>query len=452
MKTLRLSGFGMRGFVGDSLSLRGVMDYAAAFAAFVEGRPVALARDTRYSSPMLRSAVGAALVGAGCEVIDLGVCPTPVLQFAVPRLGAAGGVALSGGHHPAGWNAVMLIGADGAPLDPHAGEQVLDFYHAGAFHGAAWDGLGAVRLEPEAARSYVAALAGFLDAASIRAAGFRVMADPVGGAGCALLAPLGEALGLEVVAVNGEPGGYLAREPEPRPRSARPLAAMIGPLRGDAGFVFSSDVGRVSLVTEKGDPVSEEYVFALVADHLLRKRRGPLVTNGCTSRMIDDLAAAAGVPLSKTAVGQAHVMARLADEDGMAGGEGSGSAAVPAFSRAFDGFLAMGLVLEAMAVRGEPLSGLVASLPRYHIVKRSVRCRPGAGYRALDTIRGHLPPGLEAGRPDRTDGLRLDYDDGWVHVRASRTEAIVRVISEARDRARAEGRADALVGVLEQRL
>lgn len=449
MKTLRLSGFGMRGFVGESLTPVAAMNYASAFATALEGGRALLARDTRASSGMIASAARSALLGAGCEVLDLGVCPPPVLQFSVPRERAAGGLAISGGHHSAGWNALMLFDRTGACVEPRAGEQILDIFHGGVFLRRGASGLGAVREAGAGiAEEYFRALEGFLDAAAIRASGFRILMDPVGGSGCAFLAPFARRFGVGLTAVNGEPSGYLSREPEPRPRSARPLAPIVRALGADAGFVFSSDMSRMSLVTEAGEPASEECTFALLARHRLAVRPGPVVTNCCTSRRIDDIAREAGARVVKTPVGQAHVVAALADENGALGGEGSGSVAVPEFGPVFDGFLMAGLVLEAMARSGRPLSALLEELPRYHIVKRVVRGGAGRGLRALEAVRDRFL--AEGGALDETDGLRMDLEDGWAHVRASRTEPIVRVLSESVSADRAAARAEALCAILEQ--
>lgn len=448
MKTLRLSGFGIRGFVGESLAPEDVIEFAAAFAAYLEGGRVLIGRDPRASSPMLHAAALSSLLAAGVETLDLGVCPTPAIQWAVPRLAAAGAIAISGGHHPAGWNALLLIGPDGGPLEPAAGEQVLDLYHAGVALRRGAKDIGAVRSVEGLADEYLSALERQVDADAIRAARGRIVADPVGGAGCEYLAAWARRFGVEVAAVNGEPSAYLARDPEPRPRTARPIGAILRALDGRAGFVFSSDMGRCALVTETGEPLSEEYTFALVADHVLRRSPGTVVTNGCTSRMVDDLAARYGAPLVKTAVGQAYVISAVRDEQAALGGEGSGSVALGRFALAFDGLLAMTLILESLALDGAPLSRRAEELPRYEIVKRSVACDPGKGYRALDRLRERLER-EGGGALDETDGLRMDYEDGWVHARASRTEPRVRVISEARERAVAEARAEAAIRAME---
>lgn len=449
--SLRLSSVGVRGFVGQSLTPRVAMDVASAFGTYLDGGDVLVGRDTRQSSDLLHAAAVASLLACGCRVVDLGICPAPILQFCVPRRGAAGAIAISGGHHGPGWNSLTLIGRDGAVLEPSAGEAVLDVYHGGAFRRAAFDGIAA----PAAAESfegpYFAALAALVDRHAIAAAAFTVLIDPVGGAGCAFLEGFARALGFNLVGINAQPSAYLAREPEPRPRSATQMASIIRHVSGHVGFLLTSDMGRLSIVTEDGEPASEEASFALVAEHVLRQKPGAVVTNCCTSRTIDDIAARHGVRVVKTAVGQAHVVAALADEGGRIGGEGSGGGVLPGFSRAFDGFLMMALVLEFMAVSRQPVSALLRDLPRYHITKRSIPCHTRRVYHILEHVRASLERDAGA-RTDFTDGIRADWPDGWVHVRASHTEQIIRVISEDRNRDVALERADRLTRLVEQEI
>jgi len=345
MNTLRITSFGIRGFVGESLDPKALVDFASAFATFVEGGKVLIGRDTRYSSPMIHSAVLAGLMSGGCEVVDFGICPTSILQFSTEPFGAVGAVAISGGHNPMGWNAVTLIDPDGSVLTPGGGESVLDILHSGDFRRQDWQHLGRVQPAPDFATPYFRALEEHVNVAAIRDARFTVLIDPVGGAGCTYLEPFAKHLGFSLVPINAQPSGYLAREAEPRPRSALQMASIIRHLKGDVGFVLSSDMGRVSIVTEDGEPASEEYTFAVIADHVLGKKSGTMVTNCCTTRIIDDIAARRNARVVKTAVGQSFVVATLLDEQGVIGGEGSGSVALPEFSRAFDGFLMMGLVL-----------------------------------------------------------------------------------------------------------
>ena len=449
MKTLRVTSFGIRGFVGESLTPRVLIDFASAFATFVEGGRVLIGRDTRYSSQMIHSAVVSGLLSAGCEVVDFGICPTPIVQFSVVPMKAAGALSISGGHNPMGWNALMLIGADGSFLSPLGGETVLDVFHAGDFRKADWQHMGSVQNANDFSTPYFDALEKHINVPAIRKAGLTALIDPVGGAGCSFLESFAARFGFSLVPVNAQPSGYLAREAEPRPRSALQMASIIKRLGGHVGFVLSSDMGRLSLVTEDGEPASEEYTFAVIADHILGKRTGTIVTNCCTTRTIDDIARSRNATVVKTPVGQAFVVSALMDEQGILGGEGSGSVALPAFSRAFDGFLMMALVLEAMAEKGKPLSELIKGLPRYHIVKKRVLCDSRKGYHALEILRDRLVD-QAGGRVDHTDGMRVDWDDGWVHARASQTEQMIRVISEAKNRAVAEQRAEDISRIIEQ--
>ena len=449
MKTLRLASFGIRGFVGESLSPRTVMDFTAAFGTFLEGRRVLVGRDTRASSPMIHAAVVSGLMSSGCEILDMGICPTPMIQFCVGRFDAAGGVSISAGHTQMGWNAVTLIGQDGATLDPFGGQTVLDIFHARHFRNSDWQHLGNLHTAPEFTTPYFDALEAAVDAEAIRQRPLTVIVDPVNGAGCAYLEPFARRFGLNLIPLNADPSGYLAHDPEPRPRNAKQLGSIIRQVGGDIGFLLSSDMGRLSVVSEDGETASEEYTFALIADHVLQKHSGVLVTNCCTTRTVDDIAAAHGATVVKTQVGQAFVLSALLDESGVIGGEGNGSVVVPSFSRAFDGFLMMALLLEAMAEGRRTASALLGSLPRYHIVKKQVYCDAGAAYRALGAMADRTDWRAD-GVLDRTDGMRVDWPDGWLHVRASHTESMVRIISEARERERAEARAADAVRLVEQ--
>jgi phosphomannomutase len=446
--TLRLASFGLRGFVGESLTIRTVMDFASAFGTFVEGGRILLARDTRYSSPMLHAAVTSSLISCGCEVLDMGICPTPMLQFSVKPLGAAGGVSITGGHNGMGWNSITLIGPDGAFIEPVGGETVLDIFHAGDFLRRRSGEVGSVREIVNFADDYFTALAGHIDIDAIRKANLTVMIDPLVGSGSPYLKTFAHDFGFQLIAVNDQPSGYLPREAEPRPRSALQMASFIRHVNGQVGFVLNSDMSRMSMVTETGEPTSEEYTFAVIADYVLSRKPGVVVTNCCTTRTIDDIAARHKSRVVKTPVGQAYVISALEDESGVIGGEGSGGAMLPAFNRGFDGFLMMALVLEAMAVRKLPLSGLINSLPRYHIIKRSVACGSRRGYGALEQIKERLFEFGDVESFDMTDGLRVNWHDGWVHARASHTEQIVRVISESIQREKAEKNADMLVRMI----
>jgi phosphoglucosamine mutase len=448
MKTLRLANFGMQGMVGEALTPEIVIDFAAAFGTFLNRETVLVGRDTRQSSRMLRSAVIAGLTSTGCRVLDFGVCPTPMLQFSAERYSAAGAVSISGGHNPMGWNAVQLISSTGAFIEPVGGDTVLDIYHGRDFERAAWNTIGVVEEVNDFTGPYFDALLEFVDTDAIRSADFSAVIDPVNGAGCRFVEPFSKRLGVKTIPINHEESGYLAHEPEPRPRNARQVANLMNVVPSNIGFVASSDMGRLSIVSELGETASEEYTFSIIANHVLGKQSGVVVTNCCTTRTIDEVASRHGSVVVKTRVGQAYILSAMADEQGVLGGEGNGSVAMPEFSRAFDAFLMMGLILEAMATCGARASELVAALPRYHMVKRKVSGESHRCYQAIDRLsRNETWSG--GGTPSTVDGLRVDWEDGWVHLRASHTEPVVRVISESKSKDEAENRADEATRLLE---
>jgi phosphomannomutase len=438
---LKIGISGVRGVAGQTLTPELVLDFAGAFGTWVRGGPVCLGRDSRLSGPMLRQACLSALAATGCDVLDLGLCPTPVLQYTVRARRAGGGISITAGHNDKEWNALTFISREGSYLNSYQGEEMLDIFHLGKFSRVGVDGLGKVILVSDHVRAYFEALEGFLDAAAIRRAGFKVAYDPCGGAGAGLLSELGRRLGFEVAAINDEPTGHFPHDPEPRPRNARQAAVLVKVTRGDAGFVLNSDASRVSLVAEDGETLSEEFTFPLVAAHVLSRTPGPVVTNLSTSRMIDDVAGGLDCPVTRTKVGQSFVVEGMVDEEAVVGGDGSGSVAVAAFQPAFDGFLTIGLILESMARSGKRLSALAAALPRYHNVKEKVRCAQARVYSVLSEVKKLLGPDAV----ETVDGLRVEGPAGWLHVRASATEPMIRVIAEDTDKEAAQSRVDDVV-------
>jgi phosphomannomutase len=362
------------------------------------------------------------------------------MQFMIPELGASGGVSVSGAHHPQGWNSISLFDGSGGFMSPSEGEVVLEVMRGGEYHKARWNEIGHLTaLEEGCLGAYFERLTAFLDVKAIRARGFKVLMDPVCGSACLYLERLAGALGISLVAINGKVSGYLPREAEPRPRSASQVASVIGAVNADAGFLLSSDGGRLSLVTEDGEPLSEECTFALITRHMLAKKAGTIVTNCCTTGAVDDAVREFGGTLVKTRVGQPYITAAMLDEGARLGGEGNGSVCVPAFSRAFDGFLMTGLILEMMAHRGKKLSELRRQLSARTMIKRRIDCDSQRGYAALNAVRDIYRSSSDWA-VDVTDGVRLDDAAGWIHVRVSRTQHAVRIMAESEDREWAENR------------
>jgi phosphomannomutase len=438
LREIKIGASGVRGVVGDALTPELIVDFACAFGTWCDGGPVVIGRDTRRSSTALRAAVVSGLLSTGCRVVDLGVVPSPLVSFAVRDLGASGGLAVTGSHNDASWNALKFFGPDGALLNPARSEELLDVYHGAAFDFATWDRLKPVDAAPGVEERYLESLASGLDVERIRERRFRVAVDFTNGACGAVASRFLESLGCTLLPVNDEPTGEFAHPPAPTAANMRQIATLARCFGADLGAALNVDGDRIGFVTGDGTPLSEEYSLPLVVTPRLRRRPGPVVTSYSTSGMVEALARSHGQPVIRGPVGESQIVDLGLAEGAVAAGEGSGGVAVLPQAVAYDGLLALGLVLEEMATSERTLAGLVDALPRLFMKKRELPCPPSLVYRVIERFRRH-----HAGdSPDCTDGVRLAWDDAWLHVRASGTEPLLRIIAEARTPERAEALVD----------
>jgi phosphomannomutase len=442
MRELKIGTSWVRGVVGDALTPELIVDFASAFGTWCEGGPVVIGRDTRRSSEALRAAVTAGLLSTGCEVVDLGVVPTPVISFAVRELGTAGGIAVTGSHNDARWNALKFLGPDGALLNAVKSEELLDIYHGSGYLLAPWDRIKPVEMDSgRLVDRYLEHLFSVLDAELIRARGLRVAVDFCSGTGAAITASFLRELGCVLLPLNEEPTGEFPHPPAPSVANMRQLAALMKCLDADFGAAINVDGDRIGFVTGDGLALSEEYTLPLAASIRLKRRPGPVVTNLSTSRMIDSVAAQHGQPVIRTSVGESHVIDLGLAESAALAGEGSGGVAALPVAMTFDGLLTLGLVLEQVACTASSLGAIAESFPRYSIRKRHLPCPPNLVYRVLDRFRAQYAD-LE---PDCRDGVRVCREDSWLHVRASNTEPILRIIVEAETSDRADSEMDRAV-------
>jgi phosphomannomutase len=438
VRELKIGASGVRGVVGDALTPELIVNFACAFGTWCGAGPVVIGRDTRRSSTGFRAAVVSGLLSTGCEVIDLGISSSPLVSFAIRELGASGGIAITGSHNDASWNALKFFGPDGALLNAAKNEELLDIYHGAAYERASWDRLKPVAAAPGAGERYLEHLASVLDIDAIRERGFRVAVDFTNGACADLGTRFLASLGCTLLPVNAEPTGEFAHPPAPTAANMRQIASLARVFGADLGAALNVDGDRVGFVTADGVPLSEEYTLPLAAAPRLRKRPGTVVTSHSTSSMVDALARAHGQRVLRGPVGESQVVDLGLAEGAVLAGEGSGGVAVLPLNMVYDGLLVLGLVLEEMATGGKSLAELTDGFPRLFIRKRELPCPPNLVYKVLDRFRRH-----HAGdAPDCTDGVRLDWPDSWLHVRASATEPLLRIIAEAPDAGRAEALVD----------
>src|ERR1041384_5475351 len=429
MKPLKIGITGVRGIVGETFTPELAVEFAESFGTYLDRGRILVCRDTRPSGPMIRSAVFAGLLAAGCEVVDLGVCPTPSMQLAVKLLKADGGIAITAGHNPWQWNALKFVRSDGLYLNSTQGEELLDIFHQGEFAKAGWDTIKHVVQTADAIEEHVKVLSESFAVDVIRSKKLTVAVDCCNGA-CSFLSPKWLAsLGCEVLAVNDNPSSPFPHSPEPKPETMAQLCAVVKAGRAAIGFAHDADGERLGIVSDLGEPLSEEMTLAIAADIRLRKKSGTVVTNVSTSSAIDIVAARHGGKVVRVPVGQAYISEGLSEYDGVLGGEGSGGITVPEVHLTHDSAAAIGLVLEHLAETGERISDLVAGLPRLVILKHNVDVEPHRLYSVLQEFRAVMEQeGLDI---DATDGIKVTLPDGWVHVRGSNTESMIRIIVEA---------------------
>lgn len=448
MKLLKLNISGVRGIVGQTITPELIMDFASAFGTWLSPGPVLVGRDTRKSGLMVQEAAISALLSTDHEVINLGICPTPIIQFLVRYHRAAGALSITAGHNNAEWNAINFINSQGTYLNEFQGSELLDIYHLGRFSHPKLRLSPAVVNELNPEEVYFSWLVNKLKTEEIRQARFKVVVDPCNGAGARLVNKFFGALGCELITVNNEPSGFFPHDPEPRPRNAGEVASLVRATGASAGFLLNSDVSRVSLVTETGETLSEEYTLPVVADYCLRQHPGAVVTSLSTSRLVDEVAGKFRVPVIRTRVGQSALIQTMLQEEAALAGEGSGGLAFRSFQPAFDGFAVMGLLLEGMACQHKKLSELSRTLPRYHIVKDKILC-PSHKLHSLVAETRKLYPRAEV---NTLDGLHISLKDVWVHIRASGTEPLIRIIAESPFPNRAQLEVDKVVAFLNRLL
>ena len=435
MKPLKIGITGVRGIVGETFTPELAVEFAQAFGTYLDGGRILVCRDTRPSGPMIRSAVLAGLLAAGCEIVDLGVCPTPSMQLAVKWLKADGGIAITAGHNPWRWNALKFVRGDGLYLNPQQAEELLDIFHQGEFLKASWEGIRASVSHDDPIPKHIETLQKSFAVDAIRRRRLVVAVDCCNGA-CSLLSPRWlEVLGCEVLALNNDPTAPFPHAPEPKPTTMAQLCALVKAGRADIGFAHDADGERLGLVTDLGEPLSEEMTLALAADIRLRKQPGTIVTNVSTTQAIDSIASQHGGNVVRTPVGQAFISEGLLEHNGVLGGEGSGGITVPEVHLTHDSAAAIGLILEHLAQTEERISDMVQHLPRLATLKHDVAVEPHRLYSVLQEFRAVLEE--EGLAFDSTDGLKVTLPDGWTHVRASNTESIIRIIVEAKEKTKA---------------
>jgi phosphomannomutase/phosphoglucomutase len=419
---------GVRGVANKELTLELVIRLAAS-CGHILGKDIALGRDGRVTSPMFGDAAASGLMSVGCNVHDLGVLPTPALQYAVKHLGLDGGLMITASHNPPEFNGVKVMAADGVEIPRSVEDEIEGIYFSGGPKLTEWDQVGILR-QKEAISLYIDAILSKSEVEAIKGKKLKVAIDPGNGVGTLVAPTIAQRLGCEVYTVNAElDGRFPGRESEPRPDNLGALRELVKATSADMGIAFDGDADRSIFLNELGEPLWGDRSFALVARYYMARHKGArVVTPVSSSNAIVDVVEAAGGTIYWTRVGSVDVSRAMVENGIEFGGEENGGVMYGPHHPVRDGSMTMALVLGIMAGEGKSLSELVAELPTYAQAKDKVRCPNDLKQRVLEALRTKVA----APRVETMDGLKLIFGDGsWILVRPSGTEPIFRLYAEA---------------------
>jgi len=433
--TLKISISGVRGIVGDSLTEDVISDFAAAFSKYLNGGKVIVGSDARQSFKYVKDIVISALCRNGSETMDIGIAPTPTVQLYTRAHSAAGGIVVTASHNPPEWNGLKFIAGDGIFLNEIRANELIAIY--GSLKGApkpAGKHEMFCAFGRDALKEHVNAVLGVIDAEAVRKKAFKVAIDCCCGAGSVITQELLRLLNCEIFAINTDTSLVPKRGLEPVPGNLGELCRVVKSFGADIGFAQDPDADRLAIVSDAGEAAGEEYSLALASDYILskvKKSGQTVVTNLSTSRMIDDVAKKHGASVIRTKVGEVNVSEKMKETKAVIGGEGNGGIIYPPVGLGRDSISGMGLMLDMLASKGAPLTKIMKSIPSYSMIKDRIELNDPAGTaELLEKVRVKF----KGEKMDDSDGIKLDLGGGWVHIRPSNTEPIVRIIAEGKSR------------------
>ncbi|MEW6413605.1 MAG: phosphoglucosamine mutase [Candidatus Zixiibacteriota bacterium] len=430
---------GVRGVIGAGLDPVMATAYGAAFGTLVKTGTVVIGRDSRPSGSMILPAVISGLVSVGIDVVDIGIVPTPTVEIAVKQLRAVGGICVTASHNPSEWNALKFFNDRGEFITPAQYKRLDRIYSTGAFAYKTYKDLGKVVVQNHWVGEHVKKTLKVraVDKAAVINRKFKVVVDAVNGAGSEALPLLLTRLGAKVVEINCDGDGNFKRNPEPVPANLRLLSSAVKRHKADIGMACDPDADRLALVDEKGNPIGEELTLSIAVAAVLSKTKGPTVINLSTSKVTEEIANSLGSKVIYSKVGESNVVQMMHNRKGVIGGEGNGGVIYPAFHSGRDALIAAALVLSYLAKKKMSLGELVATFPRYYNIKTKGLLKANFSSK-LKQFEKEVPRLLGKTRVDRRDGLRFDFESGWLQIRTSNTEPIYRVIIETSDRSLTE--------------
>ena len=451
--TLIKSISGIRGTIGgrpnEGLTPIDIVKFTAAFGRLVQQNTginkVVIGRDARISGDMVRNLVVGTLQSIGIDVIDLGLSTTPTVEIAVPAEKAGGGIIITASHNPAEWNALKLINEKGEFINDEQGQLVLEIAEKLDFDFSEVDSLGKVELNDTYLQKHIDHILGLelVDADIIRNANFSIVVDAVNSSGGVFVPALLKALGVNVVhELYCEPNGHFSHNPEPLAENLQDLSKLVIEKNADLGIAVDPDVDRLCFVMENGEMFGEEYTLVAVADYILQHNPGNTVSNLSSTRALKDVTVKHGGKYFAAAVGEVNVVNKMKEVKAVIGGEGNGGIIYPATHYGRDALVGIALFLTYLARKKQKISELRASYPEYHMSKNKITLQEGMD---IDAILKSVEERYQEVPFSTIDGLKIDFEEEWVHLRKSNTEPIIRVYTEASSLEKAQSLADKIM-------
>ena len=431
---------GIRGIVGDGLDPNVLVKYTSAYADFIRKGTVVVGRDARITGDMVQEIVVGTLIAKGINVVEIGIVPTPTVQYTVKALKAQGGIAISASHNPNEWNALKLLNSTGQFMSPEENEEMKKLIDKSVDSFVSWDKIGKRKKYDAALKKHVEDTLNmkYIDKTQIKRRKLKVVVDCVNGAGVYVVPQMLKELGCKVIEMNCEKSGIFPRLPEPIPENLVKTMRKVKREKADLGIVVDPDVDRLVLITDKGEPFGEENTITQAVKFILSKKKGNVVVNLSTTRAVDDVAHDYGAKVYRSPVGEANVVKKMKEVKAVIGGEGSGGVIYPALHFGRDALVGIAITLQHLVEFKGKMSELKGKLPQYSIVKKKIELgntNPDKVIEALEKQYGEETFNTE-------DGLRVDFFNHWVHFRKSNTEPIIRIIVEGESQKEAEALAE----------
>lgn len=456
--TLIKSISGIRGTIGgragENLTPIDIVKFTAAFGKILMEKTgnnkFVVGRDARLSGTMVNNLVVGALQSIGADVVDLGLSTTPTVEIAVPMEGAAGGIILTASHNPGQWNALKLLNGKGEFISDVEGKEVLTLGDSLDFEFAEVEHLGHVTLDNSYMQKHIDAVLTLehVDVEAVRRANFKVAVDAVNSTGGTFIPALLEALGVQTIyKIHCEPNGHFPHNPEPLKEHLTDLSAAVIQNGADLGIAVDPDVDRLVFMMEDGELFGEEYTLVAVADYLLQHSPGNTVSNLSSTRALRDVTLKHGGKYYAAAVGEVNVVTKMKEVDAVIGGEGNGGVIYPASHYGRDALVGVAIFLTHLAKLGKTVSQYRAELPQYYMSKNKIELRPGLD---IDGLLAKMQEKYAHENHSTIDGLKIDFENEWVHLRKSNTEPIIRIYSEGPTAEAAEAVAQKIMQEIEE--